>query len=323
MPLQQAAWNYWDSRPIQDNVIGEIPVVDVQQHREDLLDFLEASYGKDWRKRPLLLRRLWDPSSELNSTSSTSRKLSKEGLLKETMVIPYFSDATKDLLAPDAEAPIRDIVSNITFNNSPHKIATQHFIQRYPQLIQEVAPIKIVTELFGNFFEADNLIGSGPFRIFPPLTTVPLFVAWKKNQGPGSPSSDAHSTEPYTRLHCEPIGNIAVQLSGKKRWTLVLNNFWTWLRPSISPDSRAFLASFLPVKSLKAIPQYTVTTETGDALWVPTWTWHRVDYVASGEISIAASLFHFRPIDFVTNNPLFATIILPALILEVIGYNTQ
>ena len=34
-------------------------------------------------------------------------------------------------------------------------------------------------------------------------------------------------------------------------------------------------------------------TPPGDAVWVPTWTWHRVDYI-DGVTALSASLFHPR-----------------------------
>jgi hypothetical protein len=83
------------------------------------------------------------------------------------------------------------------------------------------------------------------------------------------------------------------------------------------------------VKVTQQTPFYSVTTHAGDALWVPPWTWHRVDYVASDEsstspaTSLAASLFHFRPLEFVQNNYIFAAIIVPNLFKEVFGINTE
>ena len=65
-----------------------------------------------------------------------------------------------------------------------------------------------------------------------------------------------------------------------------------------------------------------VTMSPGDALWVPPWTWHRVDY-GSGGLSVAASLFHFRPVDFVQRQPFFAFAIVPNLFKELVGWKTQ
>jgi hypothetical protein len=93
------------------------------------------------------------------------------------------------------------------------------------------------------------------------------------------------------------------------------------VRPHLAPDGRAFFASALLNESL--VPTYQVITEAGDALWIPTWTWHRVVYQNSDEIAIGASLFHFRFRDFLRNQPLFAFLIVPALIMELTGYKTQ
>jgi hypothetical protein len=322
--LQQFAWNNWESEQPRFSADEEIPTVDVQKHREVLSQYLEQTYGKDWRKRPLLFKGLWT-SEELNDGS---RQLSLEGLLKEELRVPYFTDSRLEgALTPDGQGAVRDIVANIT-RGEPHKIGSQLLVQSYPHLVQEVAPHEIVTSLFGNYFTPNHVEGSGPFNLFPAMTTVPVFIAngkrpekTTKNAGTGN-HSQTEERKPFTALHCEPIGNIAVQLSGQKKWTLVRPEFFRQLKPSVSPDGRAFFASWSSDYS-DVVPTYTAITAAGDAMWVPTWTWHRVDYIESEDLAIGASLFHFRVLDFVANNPLFAVLIVPAIILELVGYNTQ
>lgn len=353
-PVQRSVWERWERReeqeaavrrggnsssstPSQQNFpVGpalEIPTVDVQKHRSRLLPYLEATYGKDWRDRPLLLKGLWT-LDELER--DPDRTLSVQGLLRETnRIVPYYTDARRrGALTPDAKAPLSAIVSNIT-QGFPHKIGSQKLVQDRPDLIREVAPIDVVTVLFGDHFSPQSLEGWGPWKLFPPLTTVPLFVAGKRlppaHTGgaaaapPLSPSSttatDDEEEDPHTALHCEPIGNVAVQLSGWKEWTLVAPEHWHLVRPHRSPDDRAFFAS--GGWDDRLVPTYRATTSAGDALWVPTWTWHRVTYPAHSDIAIGASLFHFRPYDFVVRNPVLAALIVPSLILELVGYNTQ
>ena len=331
--INEAAWAYWernnDQQQHQQHPRGneEIPVIYVQEHLNDLLPYLESTYGKDWKKRPLLLKGLWSYDA---LQSNSSRRLTLNGLLKENLTIPYFTDARiKGALSPDNHAPIREIVANIS-RGAPHKIGTQLFVQTWPELIYEVAPVRIVTELFGPYFTPDAVRGTGPFQLLPALTTVPLFVAGSGGQAVGSSEpikgDDKAEAKPYTALHCEPTGNVAVQLSGKKQWTLVQPEFSHVVKPSASPDGRAFFASWLSRDDYYSqhVPTYTAITAAGDAMWVPTWTWHRVDYIIeSEEMAIGASLFHFRAVDFVANNPLFAILIVPAILLELVGYNTQ
>ncbi|KAL7581052.1 hypothetical protein ACA910_005855 [Epithemia clementina (nom. ined.)] len=323
----------------------------------NLAKYLEETYGMDWQKRPLLLRNLWSAADLAN----TSRRLSVTGLLNEHMTIPYFSDARLyNALSPDATGPVSLVVANIT-RGLPHKIGTQFVVQRHPELVHEIAPTEIVTQLFGNYFTPDHVRGTmGP--LLPALTTVPLFIAssalfkYKKSSSPkllgnNEPEEVAHRRQPFTALHCEPIGNVAVQLSGAKQWTLVDPAFSFLIRPSTAPDGRAFFASWKPIQTLSndddddhnddddddnslGVPFYKATTQAGDAMWVPTWTWHRVDYITNNnnndntngsenDIAIGGSLFHFRPRDFMANNPLFAMLMIPAMILELVGYNTQ
>ena len=329
--ITQAAWAFWeDQSPLQKVGDEPIPTVDVQEHLHDLKLHLEVTFGSDWKKRPLLLKGLWSAEALRDS----KRRLSTEGLLLEELEVPYFADARRNgALSPDSRAPICRIVANITQAGAPHKIGTQLLVQTYPDLIKEVAPLDIMTELFGSHFSAQAVKGSGPFGlpIFPASTTVPVFVASgtiadsndSNESAMKDTSNESYSSQslPFTELHCEPIGNIAVQLSGRKKWTLVQPEFSHLLKPSISPDGRAFFASW--ANDYAHVPSYNAVTAAGDAIWVPTWTWHRVDYLPSDDMAIGASLFHFRPVDFVRNNPLFGLLILPAIFLELVGFNTQ
>ena len=370
------------------NFVEEIQTIDMQRFRDDpqsALLHLKSRYGSDWRERPLLLRNLWSDED----LSSSSRRLSLKGMTTSMdWTIPYFTDATiPGALEPDHERPVHEIVSEIQAGK-PYKIGSQFIIQHDPTLMDEVAPYDIVTPLFGNHFSKDQLLGHGKtLGVFPGLTTVPVFVAntaiKKTNDGQQKEedggrdqtcfqSDDDGSTRksieeqmkkmkesdhPVTGLHCEPIANIAVQLAGYRQWTLVDPRYSWRLRPAISADGRSFYPSWITTDQLKTIPRYEVMTSPGDALFVPTWTWHRVDYRtdlseaeaaaaaavktddkfigrmkelsnnnANGDgnnVSIGASLFHFRAGDYVRRNPLFALLLVPAIIKEAIGVSSQ
>lgn len=330
--LQENAWSK-DDGEYNETIILECTVLDLSENTETietLVELLKAKYGADWRDRPLLLKRLWSRQELENK----NRRLSLSGLLQENLSIPYFVNASAPYaLSPDATAPVKSIVKNMTLGHHPHKIGTQLLVETYPELIQEVSPTDVVTALFGDYFSPSHVVGSGPFGLFPAMTTVPVFVArtGSKTTTAGDTTctkdertcTDSNTNvHPRTDLHCEPIGNVAVQLRGEKQWVLVSPQYSFRIQPAAAPDGRAFFASFS--EDIREVPQYQVTTRAGDALWIPTWTWHRVDYVGEQEdVAIGGSLFHFRAVDFVRNNPLFAMLIVPSLIKELVGYNTQ
>lgn len=317
----------------------QIPTVDVQKHRQNLLQHLENNYGNDWRRRPVLFKGLWTKDELQQNSDGTPRMLSLDNLLKMDLQIPYFTNASVRALIPDHHGSVGDIVRNITMGK-PHKIGTQLILEKYPGLIREVAPLDVVNDLFGKYFTSDQIKSSGPWNLFPATTTVPVFIA-KHGDGttisqPGTSSSDSstrsnyptaklkpNQNQPFTSLHCEPIGNIAVQLSGQKKWTLVQPEYSFHIKPGISPDGRAFFASWASESDCESVPTYNAITAAGDAIWVPTWTWHRVDYIESKDIAIGGSLFHFRLIDFFENNALFSVLIIPAMLKELLGFNTQ
>ena len=327
--LQHKVWDYWDRKYNDTNVVPllELPRISIQDH-DNPLEYLVSTYGKSWRDRPLLLQGLWNSKFLLNQ----ERRLSVKGLKQENLTIPFFTDAREyGALTPDSEDKIRNIMDRI-LDGFPHKIATQLLVQTSPELVQEIAPLDIVTELFGDHFCKKKILGHG---IFPATTTVPVFIANGKvnkkfeNQNEASPQNcsfqrdkvDYPRRRPFTALHCEPIGNVAVQLSGVKRWTLIDPKYSNRLRPSLSSDGRAFFSSWAP--SFEHVPRYQIETKAGDALWIPTWTWHSADYIESDDISIGASLFHFRPIEFLRHNSLYALLIIPSLVKELAGVSTQ
>ncbi len=310
---QASIWEEWS--PSAKNKTSEamrldIPTVNVQEFSSShaLLEHLNEMYGPSWRHKPLLLKHMWTK----DQLQQSNRNLSLQGLLQmNDFKIPYFSDASQKLWTPDAYGTVQQIVTNMTFGE-PHKIGSQLLVEQHPSWIAQIAPNELVTTLFGNYFTPEA-VQKRWWR--PALTTVPVFVAHTQ-------------TSSFTALHCEPIRNVAVQLHGQKQWTLVEPRYWKQLQPTVAPDGRAYVASM--ANAIDA-PHYNVVTQAGDALWVPTWTWHRVDYTTTATtddesedgIAIAGSLFHFRFYDFVTQNPLFAVVLFPAMLLELIGYNTQ
>lgn len=175
-----------------------------------------------------------------------------------------------------------------------------------PSLVDELQLGERVGRLLGG---ADHVASS---RIGT-LLTVPVFMAT------GAPNA-------RTDLHCEPIGNLMLQLGGRKVWTLVPPEESRYLRPSLSKDGRAYFQSRLPTEApdetLGHVRRWTVESRTGDAVWVPTWTWHRVDYLV-GETALSASLFHVRREQIVAHNPLFFALNVPNLVKEAVGWKTQ
>eukprot|EP00977_Amphora_coffeiformis_P014732 scaffold4214_cov172-Amphora_coffeaeformis.AAC.3 len=339
--IQQPAWEHWElqaaqvstrTSAVQSNKL-KVATVDMQKFtKETILPYLETTYGKDWRQRPLLLQNLWTKED----LRDPRRHLTPDRLLHEDTIVDYFSDARNlRALIPDASGRVGDIVYNMTKRGLPHKIGSQLILDAHPEWIQEVAPSDIITAMFGDRFRPKHIVHSS---IIPPMTTVPVFVApaaatkAKASIKDESSSSLVEQAPLHTALHCEPIGNVAVQLAGQKQWTLVSPEYSLYLRPALAPDGRAYFASWQDMQALP-VPHYSdVVTAAGDALWVPTWTWHHVDYTTisssddekvSNSLAIGASLFHFRPMDFWKNNPLFASLLIPALLREVLGLQRQ
>jgi Cupin-like domain len=314
---EQECWETWQ---LASNVVGErliIPEIFVQDYPTGLNLAIEEKYGHNWRSKPLLLRGLWT-SEQL---SSTSRRLSVKGLLNEDLVIPYFKNASRSAeLIPDASAPISDVVFNISELSMPHKIGTQLLGLKYPDLIYEVAPNKVVTDLFGRFFTPAMVRGFMNGWL-PPITVIPIFMAGSKAHNEENCTEGELKNQPKTDLHCEPIANIFVQLEGEKKITLVGPEYSSLLKPRLSPDGRAYVYSAITDGDLTHVPRYEHQIQLGDGLYIPSWTWHRVDYTSG--LALSASLFHFRPLDFFLRNSLYALVIIPNLILELTGTKSQ
>jgi hypothetical protein len=376
-----------EGMPINNNhnnllEIQTLNVLDfIDAANQNPIEYLQTAYGKDWRERPLLLKGLWNITAitTKNKQQQTQRQtkeyssLSINGLLQmNNLTIPYFIDSRiQGKLEPDGKDYVSDIVERM-LHGHPHKIGTQFIIQTYPQLLfneNQKDVLLLITDIFGDFFSIDKLLGHGKtFGILPGITTVPVFIANGnatsinvtlqkeddiKEEGnntvcdqsssmtcPRTLDTDTDDTttttkqpdqeeeeeeeSPVTGLHCEPIANVAIQILGFRHWTLVDPQYSLLLKPTISKDGRSFYPSWIDQKSLQRIPRYEIITYPGDALFVPTWTWHRVNYMKeSSDLSIGMSLFHFRFVDYIRRNPLFAILMIPALIGELAGISSQ
>ena len=309
--MEQICWKQGRELSSTTGEILALPVIDVQEHGVNILSAVESKYGPGWRSKPLLFRNMWTQ----DELSSENRRLSLKGLLQENLVVPYFANVSRSgALTPDARGRISDIVANISSNAMPHKIGTQLLAQHNPEIIYEVAPNNIVTELFGHFFS--------PMMVRVSLTVIPIFVAKAKRlKRSVDATCTADDEQPRTDMHCEPIANILVQLEGEKQITLISPEYSMHLQPRLSPDGRAYIYSMAP--NFEHVRRYIHTVQKGDAIYVLTWTWHRVDYTSDEDVAISGSLFHFRPFDFFRRNPLHAAMIMPYLLMELTGLKAQ
>ena len=225
-----------------------------------------------------------------------------------SLQVPFYSDSSKGALSPDQIGAVDDIVRAI-LSGGPQKLATELVVRAHPELLDA---LEIVPPLA-------RLLGATPFekwRIGKTLS-VPIFM--------GTGSADRAVR---TDLHSEPIGSATLQLVGSKRWTLVTGSQSRRLRPSIAADGRAFLRTRRAhgPDGLQAIAEsgadhFEVEQHVGDMLWVPTWTWHRVDYVPN-VTALSLSLFHLRA-EQLMKHPLLTAAVLPALLKELVAWKTQ
>lgn len=101
------------------------------------------------------------------------------------------------------------------------------------------------------------------------------------------------------------------------------------LRPSLAPDGRAFFctrrahgAGGVDALAAAGATHYEVEQRPGDVLWVPTWTWHRVDYLPN-VTALSVSLFHLRAEQLAAAQPLLTAAMVPSLFKELVGWKTQ
>jgi len=293
--MEEWAWERWDAERRGFRIAAE-PVPE--------LDIKLGTSAPDLT-RPWVLRGLLNATD--HSESTTLRGY--DWLLTPPvgdLEIDYFTNASaEDGIVPDARAPLATIVRGIIDGGSA-KIGTEMIFRSFPNLLDELEIGSRVGSLLGGARTMDaSRVGL--------LLTVPVFMAT------GAPNA-------RTDLHCEPIGNLMLQMSGRKLWTLVPPEESRYLRPSLSKDGRAYVQSRLPIdrpeETLSHVRRWTLEVNAGDAVWVPTWTWHRVDYI-DGVTALSASLFHPRHEQIVTHNPLYAALVLPNMLKELVGWKTQ
>lgn len=350
--LQAWSWTHWEQERLGHEFVEESIAELAPGTQPQSLD------------TPFVVRRLLQRNG---TTTTTSMLDANEWLLRppvSELVIDYFSNASvEDGIVPDARGSLGEVVRSIIAGGSA-KIGTEKIFRAFPHLLEELGVAASVGPLLGASGE-QRLAAS---RLGLSLT-VPVFMAT------GAPQA-------RTDLHCEPIGNMALQLGGRKRWTLVPPGESRYLRPTLSRDGRAYFQSEVPPTqdpkgSLAHVRRWVVETDTvrqrpaatppsaarrtsiflsifhqpstahrthichsppasfgqrkpdahswpwpqGDALWVPTWTWHRVDYLPQ-QTAVSASLFHFRW-EQTPQNSLYTALAVPNVIKELVGWKTQ
>jgi hypothetical protein len=289
--IEQKAWAMWES--------------EVSGRRLDPDSVLELHIGEDPpsdRSVPYVVRGLLNGSNSKLIGSFDWLMQDPVGALE----VDYFTNVSADdAIVPDARATLAKIVGNIVAGGS-NKIGTEMIFRTFPELLEELKVAERVAPLLGSDAHIQkSRLGT--------TLTVPVFMAT------GAPRA-------RTDLHCEPIGNMMLMLGGRKRWILAGPDQSRFLRPTLSKDGRAYFVSSQPTEnpdeSLAHVKRWVVETGPGDALWVPTWTWHRVDYI-NGVTALSASLFHIRLEQWLSQNALYSGLVIPNILKELVGWKTQ
>lgn len=314
--------------------------------RNLLIEYAKLFYDDTFElaTHPIILRNLW-PSESFDEPSAfddgtpcgscpprsrhMNRKLTPNAIMNDpqlsNLLLPnYFIDAANKTgyaaLVPDvtpSQSTLSQFIKGILSGDHPNaKIGTQLIIERFPELRNEIIPQMLAKELFGwntiledyktrfrNLFYSDE-IGSWIMKLVPPMTYYPVFIASNQQSSDGS-------THPRTDLHAEPIGNIASQLHGMRRWTLVPTMWSGLLRPTVSRHRGYFFSNIDPLvelpKRLNSLPlTYTCITRRGDSVWIPPWvcvylfvtSWYEQNSRQSSHITVHSFLKMWHRVDY-------------------------
>jgi hypothetical protein len=230
--------------------------------------------------------------------------------------IDYFIDARKRNTVPDGRGLVGDIVSRMQ-KGGADKLGTQMILKAFPGIMEQFLDSNPwLADIFG-------VQRVAAWRAMGTTVTSPVFASRGRGVNPTASQSLDGTTR--TDLHCEPISNLIGHTAGAKTWTLVEPKYSYLLRPTIAPDGRAYFYSSLDPfdpNALSHVPRYEVLAEKGDILYVPTWTWHRIQYLPD-ITAVSISIFEFVPSSFLRNNGMFAISLIPNLIKEVVGIKAQ
>ena len=286
--LERQVWSNWESESLSktynhDTMILPIPVISSPDQFKDI-DF----------SRPFLVRNL-----------STGVVLQEQDFLSSPLKdieIEYYSDSTKlNAWSPDAYGKVGDVVKSIT-SGGKMKFLTQKIVEGYPQLVVDfIDRNPWVVPVFGE----KRVEGWKKRDTF---VRTPIFMAKGR-------TTEGLQGSVRTDCHAEPASNLALQTIGRKKWTLVEARHSHLLRPRISMSNTPYCISqidMLDEKSFWHVPRYEIETVAGDALYLPAWTWHRVQYIP--EI-VSSHMSFFEPIrnEFLFNKPLLTVAALPLL----------
>lgn len=292
--IEDSLWTRWETSLGDD---GPLQPLEIPHYTPD--ELLAPDFAPNL-STPFVIRGMLQGYPEVLEAWGVSR-LTREPLGE--IEIDYFTDARRQNTVPDGYARLKSVVQNIT-KGGTQKFGTEMVFRQHPELITEF-PLDAMEKIVGKGHLDPSLVGS--------TLTVPVFM------GHGH---EANTTR--TDLHCEPIENLVLQLRGRKKWMLLPPSQSKYLRPRIGPDGRAYVFSTLTPDNpqIRRLQRYELETRSGDLLFVPTWTWHRVDYIP-GETAFSASFFHVKFANMACNNPWFAASSVPNMIKELVGLKMQ
>lgn len=286
--LEKKVWSNWESEALSktyehDTMLLSIPIITSPDQFKDI-DFT----------RPFLVRNL-----------STGVVLQENDFLTppiSDITIEYYSDSTKlNAWSPDAEGKVGEVVKSILAGGNM-KFLTQKIAEGHPQLIVDfIDKNKWVESVFG----IERVNG---WRNRDKFVRVPMFMAKGKDL-------DTLEGNVRTDCHAEPASNLALQTLGRKRWTLVEPRYSHLLRPRISMSNTPYCIAqidMLDKKSFWHVPRYEIETVAGDALYVPAWTWHRIEYLPN-IVSSHMSFFEAIRNELLFNKPILTVAAVPLM----------
>jgi hypothetical protein len=287
--LERSVWSSWESEALRktydhETMLLQIPIITSPDQFKDI-DFT----------RPFLVRNL-SKGVVLQEKDFLSPPISN-------ITIEYYSDARKvGAWSPDAVGQVGDVARAILAGGNM-KFLTQKIAQGHPQLIADFIDLNPwVDSVFGK----ERVDG---WKSLAKFVRVPMFMAKGKDL-------DTLEGNVRTDCHAEPASNLALQTLGRKRWTLVEPRYSHLLRPRISISNTPYCIAqidMLDKKSFWHVPRYEIETVEGDALYLPAWTWHRVEYLPK-IVSSHLSFFEMIRNEFLFNKPILTISAVPLLV---------
>jgi hypothetical protein len=138
--IERTSWKKWEAGWSESDVVNPLPI-----------PIYNSNSAPPDLSRPFIARGLLNNTDILDKWTPDFFAASPQGDVE----VDYFRDAREFNTVPDAIAPLRTVIHNIT-QGGYEKFGTEKIFRKYPALLNQL-PLAWFTNIFGDYFSPEKV----------------------------------------------------------------------------------------------------------------------------------------------------------------------